>query len=706
MENKPEILDKGLFTIPNTQSSLVERKLPWKHEGLNKKIPEFDNPAEYKNWASMPDTKYLAYSMNEGVDPSQRVSASNDPLFVHGVVGDWDAKFSDEEVNKFVSESLNTDYPVSWVSRSYNGGIHALWVFESPVMSHGRKNVKRFLERVSKETKMEKLARGFDKASTDPHRYFYLGHSWKPVHANAIPVRSLHYWQYETSVSADFDTRGQEIDLDVVKEEIDRQFPNAWTGTFRDGARGRRFWDDTADNPSAAVVRPTGMQCFTGPEPFKTWADILGRQFVSQFEIGRIGQAIERYWFDGRNYYVRMEHGGYIGASKEEATLDLKCRTGLNGRRGRNDNVSEVERALYQIHNEKRIEAAVPFVFIKENIVKNGNQRFFNTSHVTPLAPADGKSGKWGAGFPFIANWLGKLLGEEQLEYEKAWLSYAYQGAYRGKPQSGHAHFLLGPPGCGKTLYNTQVLAPLFGGHIKASEYLTNKTDFNDYLFEVGLWTVDDEAPSSSNAMRSAFTSRVKEFVANHEFTVNGKFKKSGRVFWKGRLSVTLNDDPVSMRLLPDMDMSVVDKLMVMKCNAFKEFDGDTHATLQKELPYLARWLLAHKIPKKLQEPRFGVKAYINEEVKSVLKADSSHSHIAELLNIFRDNYQGDEAWEGTCSALIVLLTKMEGCVVLLRDVNARSLGWGLRSLHSKGAHPWLSRSDTKGSYRWVIQPK
>ena len=101
------------------------------------------------------------------------------------------------------------------------------------------------------------------------------------------------------------------------------------------------------------------------------------------------------------------------------------------------------------------------------------------------MTPADGKAGKWGKDFPFIANWLEKLLGEEQLEYEKAWLSYAYQGAHAGDPKSGHAHFLLGPPGCGKTLYNTQVLAPLFGGHIKASEYLTSKTDFNDYLFEV-----------------------------------------------------------------------------------------------------------------------------------------------------------------------------------------------------------------------------
>ena len=572
-------------------------------------------------------------------------------------------------------------------------------------MCHGRRSIKKFLDRVAKETKMEKLARGFDKASTDPHRYFYLGHSWKKVSSASIPSSALHYWQYETSASADFVTRGTQIDLDVVREEVDRQYPGAWTGVFREGARGRRFWDASADNPTAVVVRDTGIQCFTGPQPFMTWSEILGPQFVNQFEMGRIGEAIERYWFDGKNYYVRLENGSYICASKEEAVLDLKCRNGLAGSRRRNENTSEVERALFQIHTEKRVEAAVPFVFIKDFIVKKDNKRYFNTSCVKPLAPADGDAGEWGEDFPFISSWLEQLLGEEQLKYELAWLSYALKGAHEGKPRSGHAHFLLGPPGCGKTLYNTQVLAPLFGGHAKASEYLTSKTDFNDYLFEVGLWTVDDEAPSSSSAMHTAFTARVKEFVANQEFTVNAKFKKSGRVFWKGRLSITLNDDPVSMRLLPDLDMSVVDKLLVFKCNKFNKFEVDAFETLERELPFFARWLLNHEVPKKLREPRFGVKAFVNEDVKAVLKADSRYAHISDLLSIFRNNYQGEDGWEGTCSELIVILSKMQGCDILMRDINAKSLGWGLRHLHSKGC-PWLDRSGTKGTYKWVINPK
>ena len=117
-----------------------------------------------------------------------------------------------------------------------------------------------------------------------------------------------------------------------------------------------------------------------------------------------------------------------------------------------------------------------------------------------------------GQDFPVIADWLETIFGEEQLKYELAWLHYAYKNAKEGNPQKGHAHFLVGEPNCGKTLYNTVVLAGLFGGHIKASEFLTGKSDsFNDHLFSKYIWTVDDEAPTASKAMHTSFTAKVKE---------------------------------------------------------------------------------------------------------------------------------------------------------------------------------------------------
>jgi len=689
-----------LFTIPNLQANLVEKRVLWDLPPFH--LPDFENTRAYKEWSTRPDTEYCFFSVYEGLDPHQRVGANNAPHFIHGIVCDYDAEQTPDSV---VERSLEkSEYPVNYVSESYSGGVHALWLFEKPVMYHGEKSAKEFMKRVMLEIKGSKLGVDLDKGSTDHQRYFAIGQNWKRVSQNRIPLAALHYWQYETSKPTDFASAGTAIDLGHIREGIEEQYPGIWTGPFQEGARGTRFWDPSADNPTAAVVRPEGMQCFTGPQPFVSWSEILGHRFVNDFEVGRIGAAIERYWFDGKQYFVRMDNDTFLAANKEEATLDLRARSGLDNRRGRNENLSEVERALFQIHNEKRVEAAVPFVFIKENIVNLSNKRYFNTSTVATLAPADGE-GEWGEGFPTIADWAEKMFGEEQLEYELAWLGWAYRNASEGNPSSGHAQFLVGPPNCGKTLWNTQILGNLFGGHIKASEYLCSKTDFNDYLFEFGMLTVDDEAPTANAQARVAFTSKIKEFVANDEFSVNGKFKKPGRVRWRGRISVTLNQDATSLQLLPDLEMSVRDKLMIFKCRKFKDFFPGFTATISKELPYFARYLSNSSVPDELRENRFGVKSYLNKDIEAIWLADASYAHIAEILQIFREKWLDKhelEEEELTASELLVKLDRMEGTRVLIKDLTPKKLGWGLRSLHDKGI-PWVRRSPKKGTNKWII---
>lgn len=691
-----------LFTLPNAVSHLVEKKEPWK---IKIKLPEFESKAGFRQWIQDPTTKYLMYSCCEGLDPQQRVTSDNPGRHLYGVIADWDVKLTDSEYETLATKIIDSEHKAQWLSRSFSGGAHALWLFEKPILMHGSKPTRRILTRIYRELKLDKLAPGFDRAAfLNPHTYYNLGRDWKRVSEERMPCATLNYWQYEESRTQDFENTGTEIPLETVRAEVDRRFPGLWTGPFEDGSRGRYFWaSPPGTNPTATIVRPTGMVCFSGDQPFYTWSEILGPQFVSQFEVSRIGKCIEAYHYDGKNYFIEENNRSFIVAGKEEALLDIQCRHGLSNRRGRNENVSEAQRALFMIHTNKRVEAAVPFAFVKSRIVTHEGHRYFNTATQRPLAYADDHQ-KWGENFPKIAEWLEGMFGKKQLKHQLDWLAYAYQNAVEGDPRKGHAHLLVGPPNCGKTLYNTVILGGLFGGHMKASEYLVGKTDFNDHLFESGLWTVDDEAPSASTSVHTSFTAKIKEFVANDTFVVSAKFKKSGRVYWRGRLSITLNDDPVSLRLLPDLDMSIMDKLMIFYCKSFKGFTSGFKETVVSELPYLARYLYDYEIPSDRVDVRFGVKAYANPDVVAMHRADSRYAHIIELLHIFRKMHlnEGDE-WEGTCSELMMLLGKMDGCKVLLKDMSPKNMGWGLSHLSSKGTS-WLKRSDVKGSYKWVIK--
>jgi hypothetical protein len=345
----------------------------------------------------------------------------------------------------------------------------------------------------------------------------------------------------------------------------------------------------------------------------------------------------------------------------------------------------------------------VPFCFDKNRVVHFEGKRYFNTARITPIKPSNLTDKSWGKEFPTIAKWAEDMFGEDQLKWELAWLSYAYKNALKGSPQKGHCHVLVGPPNCGKTMWNTKILGALFGGHMKCSEYLVGKTDFNDHLFECGMWTVDDEAGTSGES-HVQFSSKIKEFVANDTFVVNAKFKKSGRVYWRGRMSITLNNDPMSMRMLPDLDMSTRDKLMVFNCNRFTGFDDSLPGKVTKELPYFAAWLNEHVVPEEMREYRFGVKAYLSPIIEGAAQADGKYSHIVELLEIFRDTQlEKGEEWCGTCSELLKHISKVSGVDILLRDVNPRKLGWGLRHMASKGVS-WLRRDESKGVYRWIIK--
>jgi hypothetical protein len=682
-----------LFTLPNLSASQVSRRKPWE---LEFELPEFRSGSEMKQWAARPSTKYLAYSTAEGVDPHQRVSTQNPMRFLHGVSVDWDASFTDDQFEEIVRRLIDHDYPVNYISRSYSGGIHAVWFFDAPIFMHGSQSNTRFLKRLAKELKLDgrdAVARGFDMGNFEKQHYLLHGHDWRPVDTKArIPTEQLHYWQYETSKSADFTNQGPVIPLEVVFEEMQKVWPDhEWPGEFVEGSRGPTFWDPGGQHKSAnsAIARDTGLQVFNMPKGFYTWAEVLSPAFVSRYEVGRIGKAIDGYWFDGKNYFIEDGSGGYFNDGKEDVLLDLQCRHALAARPGRHENVSESRRAMHMINTSKRVEAGIPFAFTKSKIVVHEGQRYFNTARVKPLQPADGKL-KWGEEFPTIAEWMEKMLGETQLKYEQAWLAYAYQNAVAGKPKRGHAHFLCGPPNCGKTLYNTVILGKLFGGGIKASEYLCGKNDWTDYLFEYGMWLVDDEAPTESTAMHTAFTGKLKEHVANDTFLITGKYKKSGRAFWRGRISITLNDDPVSMRILPDLDMSIKDKLMIFQCSDAFKFAPDTKSIVEAELPYFARWLFDYKVPEKMTEVRFGVKAYINPVLEAMAHSDSRYSHISELLGMFRCTLHED-SWEGSASELLVVLNANEHYRVLTRDMNPRRLGWGLNHLFSKGVG-WLTK--------------
>ena len=97
---------------------------------------------------------------------------------------------------------------------------------------------------------------------------------------------------------------------------------------------------------------------------------------------------------------------------------------------------------------------------------------------------------------------------------------------------------------------------------------------------------------------------------------------------------------------------------------------------------------------------RHGVKAFSNANIQVQAHADSRYSHIIEIIHLFRKTLK-DEYWDGTCSELLVVLATNDNNRVLLKDLNSKNLGWGLKHMLSKG-FSFIERS-AKEQYGWKI---
>jgi hypothetical protein len=86
---------------------------------------------------------------------------------------------------------------------------------------------------------------------------------------------------------------------------VEDKFPGRWQGPFQVGAQGVRFWCHDATNTTGAWIRETGVFAFTGEGRFLPWGEVLGQDFIRNYEQNRIGGAIDGTHFDGKTYWCK-----------------------------------------------------------------------------------------------------------------------------------------------------------------------------------------------------------------------------------------------------------------------------------------------------------------------------------------------------------------------------------------------------------------
>jgi len=715
---------RSLFCITNRLSPVAVPCSPWDYVPS---VPDgaLESKEAFDKWSKLKDTKHCFYFGYECMNPAHRPGRDNKPYTMAALIADYDTvggkTITDAEVESIKAALPEHLWP-TYVHRTFRGGARLVWVFEQAVPVGLERFRELFVEYAAyRVLKLDKLLPGLDTTALYSSVLTYdVGSVWRQM-GGALPPSITEQWCYEAADRLRLkksDLEGPEIPLEEIEQEVEARFPGRWSGPFEVGRRGPVFFREDSKNPTAALVTEKGMICFSTEKLFHSWADIFGARFVDAFVQDKVGRAVVDVFFDGRQYWYCDARGRFVNNTKEVLVLSLR-NAGLDAERPRKGGLSEVDAAMHYIHQRKRVDKIAPLVYVPRRVFDDGASRTLNISHLKVMDPADGPC-VWGPSgqFPWLSALLDQMFDEDQRPYFLAWWRWYYLGALRGQPNKGHAMFLSGPVESAKTFLSNVVVGLAMGGHYPATKFLLGDTQFNKGPSESSLWTVDDSAPAHQDTSMAKFAERVKQLVVNGSFEVRAMYRDGVDIFWSGRrLMITLNEDPVSLRMLPPLDTSIDDKVMFLKVTRpsveFSQNPDENDARVRAELPFFLRWMVDWAPPESVLDARsrLAVRSKIHDDLRAGSLVANGVTDFLQVIDVWFQRRRLEESeeelsWTGTAADLLSSMTADHAVKELLRAETVRTVGRKLGmlvSVHSNRVAKSAGYTSAGGSSRWVL---
>lgn len=369
-------------------------------------------------------------------------------------------------------------------------------------------------------------------------------------------------------------------------------------------------------------------------------------------------------WYDtrGKTYYAADASGRWIPIGDRQAKVSAK-RTGYNPNVYDGLNVSETEQALWAVMTERNVSVACELAGWPAGPVECCGQRLLCTRGPAIIQP---KRGKWET---LQGMWVEQLSDptledpERQWHAFNGWILAAYTALREGRRASpAPALCLAGARDCGKS-FCQQILTAILGGRsANPLRYLTGKTAFNSDMLAAEHLAIEDTASSRDLRDREAFGQSLKECCVNHDQSLHGKGKDAltVQVFW--RVSISLNDEPYALQVLPPLDDNMRDKLLLLRIrrpSCFPKTPDPEHwrtfkPAILAELPAYLYWLTHnYKVPAEYQDPRYGVAPWQHPELAASLEEMHPYQRLMSLIDLaapWKDSEDG--IWTGRVEEL------------------------------------------------------
>ena len=363
-----------------------------------------------------------------------------------------------------------------------------------------------------------------------------------------------------------------------------------------------------------------------------------------------------------RCYWIPNDRGDMIEVSETSMTRHLINAGFVNDNK---NGVTLLDDELIRLQRTRDVLYAGPLAGHEVGLQEQCGQRILVTRPLRLLSPISGVC-------PTIEHLIFDLFDDpdhpelDQIPYVVGWLKVAYESLLHKQLRPGQALAIAGPRDCGKSLLQALITEILGGRSAKPYRYMSGATEFNGDLFGAEHLMIEDEVAFTDIRARRHFGARIKDFTVNATQSCHGKNRPalSLKPFW--RMSITLNDEPENLLILPPIDDSLEDKIILLKAKKaglpadIGSAEGRVRywAQLMKELPMFLDTLIQFPIPAALQSGRFGVKHFQHPTLITALNEMSPEMRLMGLIDaaLTEDEHVGQ--WTGTATELERLLSE------------------------------------------------
>lgn len=431
-----------------------------------------------------------------------------------------------------------------------------------------------------------------------------------------------------------------------------KAFPLLQKGLFAESVRTKLvemgFADDIASEAIQVMVQDGEFQAAqdekSGNEPLELHVNL------------------EAYYDEPRRHYiVKNQSNRWLRLDRTQVKNRLRMR-GYKPKVNKGEPLSECDREILKIEETMDVKYAGSLAGKKEGFYEEGGIRMLITAEPKMLEPKEGKC-------VVIDAFLNKLFADDehdQVVYFLAWLKIAYESIINQEYRPGQALVIPGPRNCGKSFLQRIITVFLGGRAAKPYQFMVGQTNFNADLFEAEHLIIEDDQPQTDIRSRRNFGSKIKEFTVNRDHRLHAKGRDAVLLSPLWRMSISLNDEPENLLILPPLDESIQDKLIILRAvsGAIPEAtsQGDYNRIwddIEAELPHLAHQLLNWEIPEEIRDTRYGVKHFHNPKIVRELVSQAPEMHLLELIDAHL--LLSDAEWSGSSEGLKTELMNKEG---------------------------------------------